>query len=347
MSWKSILKVELINWDKRMFIQNFDSVEVKHWDYGQNGLSLTVGVQDLQYTPNNFNFTFLVVESDERLDGVEVNMKVKVNNAQNAANIKITNHTFSGLAELESLMIDSKYPEGRDDENSKEYDDFDSSVNEVIERLRKTIYEKIEGILDEIAINYAEYGGEYRDSAKTRDVTDKTKGEAWRSVIQGSRKKGRGKNQTVEHVQKMLEEIENNWSLRRDEQLPPFLIKYFEENGEKDSADTTIANSKNGMLEVYLFKDIPDGTPLPTWQRGKKASAMEYDIEVSFSPRSTKSANNRKSSGEMSEALDRISGTDSMSRYYANNDDVYAHIVEAHEYSTKKWKGLLLYLKTE
>ena len=292
MSWKSILKVEFINWDKRMFIQNFDSVEVKHWDYGQNGLSLTVGVQDLQYTPNNFNFTFLVVESDERLDGVEVNMKVKVNNAQNAANIKITNHTFSGLAELE-------------------------------------------------------YGGEYRDSAKTRDVTDKTKGEAWRSVIQGSRKKGRGKNQTVEHVQKMLEEIENNWSLRRDEQLPPFLIKYFEENGEKDSADTTIANSKNGMLEVYLFKDIPDGTPLPTWQRGKKASAMEYDIEVSFSPRSTKSANNRKSSGEMSEALDRISGTDSMSRYYANNDDVYAHIVEAHEYSTKKWKGLLLYLKTE
>ena len=346
--WKNILKVSLIDWAKQPLVEYYNKqaeemIFHNPSDYGYAiKLPLKVTMKDYKYTPNYFTFSFSVAKSDDASDEVVIGLKIKAKNTQNLSKLDIEDYRFTEMNALKRMLIDSRPNKkeldsktftGNTEEEAIEHNEFVYIVADFTMDLQSVVYGYIKQLLHAIAENYVDYGPKESDGAKTRYPTDKSKGEAWRSVLYQSKRKNTGFSQSIEKVEKMLEEIDDNWRMSRDETLPPVLIKYLEENGRRENDDTLYVTSKNKLVEVYLYKDTPENI----------SSDIDYDIEVSFSPKSS----DGESSESMEAALTRISGSDASLRHYAQNEESYNSIVEAHSYSKKKWKGLLSYLKTE
>ena len=279
-------------------------------------------MKDYKYTPNSFTFSFSVAKSDDASDEVVIGLRIKAKNTQNLSKLDIEGYRFTEIDALKRMLIDNRPDE-------KEFDSKTlTSMTEEEAYIKQLIYM--------VAENWIEEGPKESDGAKDKPYRryKPSKSGTWRSVIRESSRKNIGQTKnSVEKVEKMLEEIYYNWRLSRGETLPPVLIKYLEENGKREDDYTLSVMSKNKLVTVYLHKDTPENV----------SSGMSFDIEVDFTPTNQYGEGKRG----MGEALTRITGKDSNMIYYAENEEAYNNIVEAHEYSKKKWKGLLSYLKME
>ena len=341
--WKTILKLALIDWAKQPFVEWYNKQpEEMTFNYG-NRLLLTITMKDYKYTPNTFSFS--VAKSDDTSDEVVIGLRIKAKNTQNLSKLDIEGYRFTEIDALKRMLIDNRPDEKEFDsktltsmteEEASEYNEFVYAVHDFTSDLQSNVYGYIKQLIYMVAENWIEEGPKESDGAKDKPYRryKPSKSGTWRSVIRESRRKNIGPTKnSVEKVEKMLEEIYYNWRLSRGETLPPVLIKYLEENGKREDDYTLSVMSKNKLVTVYLPKDPPENV----------SSGMSFDIEVDFTPTNQYGEGKRG----MGEALTRITGKDSNMIYYAENEEAYNNIVEAHEYSKKKWKGLLSYLKME
>lgn len=343
--WKTILKLALIDWAKQPFVEWYNKQpEEMTFNYG-NRLLLTITMKDYKYTPNSFTFSFSVAKSDDASDEVVIGLRIKAKNTQNLSKLDIEGYRFTEIDALKGMLIDSRPDEkefdsktftGMTEEEAIEHNEFVYAVSDFTSGLQRTVYDTIKQLIYMVAENWIEEGPKESDGAKNKPYRryKPSKSGTWRSVIrESSRKNTKPSFSSVEKAQEMLEEIGNNWRLSSGETLPPVLIKYLEKNGKREDDNTLYVTSRNKLVTVYLYKDTPENV----------SSGMPFDIEVNFTPTNQHGGGKER----MEDALNRITGEYSDMRYYANNEEAYKNIVEAHKYSKKKWKGLLSYLKTE